>query len=955
VQEAYIGNYFDSFYAVLTNSNWTDPVNGYAAWIDVDSWIDYHLINVFSRNTDALRLSAFLYKDEGGKIVMGPQWDFDRIAGSGGGEWRPWNPRAWMATNPHTAQLTNDFGTDYFNAGDPNVGGFANPWYSRLFTDPDFWQKWIDRYQDLRTDELTTNKLFYNIDYYASQLGEPALRDAAKYAADDAPRSGLVQPPDGWPDTSYSHTFPDVGTYQGEIDFMKEWIAERLEFMDTNFLDKPLFSSTGGLVSAGQSLTVTPAADLGTQLYYTLDGTDPRLSGGAISPAALSASGAVTFQVTTNVRVFARSWNAAHQNLTGSNNPPISSSWSGRTVGTFCTAIPPLRVTELMYNPPPPPAGDTNDPDNFEYIELQNISASPLPLQGFQLSGGIDFIFPNLTLSAGQYVLVVKNIASFQSRYGSGALIAGVYSKNLGNSGDHIVLEGPLVEPILDFNYNDTWYPATDGEGFSLVIRDPNAAVNTWGLKESWRPSAALNGSPGQADPAPPAISALLINEALVHTDLPERDTVEIFNPTATSVNVGGWMLTDDRHKPTKFRIPPGVTVPAGGFVTLDTNSLPGSGFALSSVGEDIYLFSADASTNLTGYAHGFSFGPSPNGVSFGRFVNSFGEEQFVLQSQNTLGTRNAYPRIGPLVISEIMYHPPDFPFAQDDSLDEFIELQNIASTNVPLYDVLASTNTWHLANAVDFDFPTNIVVAPGERLLAVSFDPQVYPATKAAFVAKYNVPASTRIFGPWSGKLDNSGESIELQCPDHPNVTATNVFTPYYLVEQIEYSDSPPWPTNADGGGASLQRVNSALFGNDAINWQAAPPTAGQTNAPPSNLDTDGDGLPDYWEMIYGLDPTDATGDNGAAGDPDHDGSSNLADFFGFSHVSVSNQVCVFQFNTVVGHTYSVETTTNLETINNWLPLTNGIAGSGAPVILNCPATQNQSFYRLNVTRDDN
>jgi hypothetical protein len=311
------------------------------------------------------------------------------------------------------------------------------------------------------------------------------------------------------------------------------------------------------------------------------------------------------------------------------------------------------------------------------------------------------------------------------------------------------------------------------------------------------------------------------------------------------------------------------------------------------------------------------------------------------------------------------MYHPPDLPVAQDDALDEFIELQNIASTNVPLYDVNAPTNTWHLRNAVDFDFPTNIVLAPGEQMLVVSFDPQVYGTAKATFAAKYSVPDNVMILGPWSGKLDNSGESIELQRPDHPNVTPTNIFTPYYLVEQIEYNDAPPWPTNADGGGVSLQRINSTLFGNDAINWQAAAPTAGQTNAPELNPDTDGDGLPDSWEMTYGLDPRDATGDNGAAGDPDHDGASNLAEFIAgtnprdaqdvlrFSHVSISNQVCVLEFNTVVNRTYAIETVNSLGTTNNWLTLTNGIAGSGAPVILGYPAAQSGCFYRLRVTRN--
>jgi hypothetical protein len=180
-----------------------------------------------------------------------------------------------------------------------------------------------------------------------------------------------VQPPSGWPDRSYSHTFP--GTYAGEIAFLKRWLADRVNFIVTNFLSRPTRTHTGGLVSAGQTLTLTPAAKTGSQLLYTLNGTDPRLPGGAISPAALSNNGPVTLTLTNNVRVFARSWNPTHQNLTGTRNPPISSPWSGPSMESFYTAIPELRVTEIMYHPPSPPAGNTNDADNFEFIEFRTL------------------------------------------------------------------------------------------------------------------------------------------------------------------------------------------------------------------------------------------------------------------------------------------------------------------------------------------------------------------------------------------------------------------------------------------------------------------------------------------------------------------------------------------------------------------------------------------------------
>ncbi len=964
VQENYISSYFNAFYSTLTAANWTNPVAGYTAWIDTDAWVDHHLLNALALSADALRLSAYFFKDRDQKLAMGPLWDFDRSLGtSAGTDWRCWNPRTWMGSNPLGAATGTDFGTDLFNPS----AVFGNPWYSRVVKDPDFWQKWIDRYQDLRQTTFSTNHLFAIIDGLTNQLGRAQPREQARWAgqgaSDTTPRSGTVAPPAGWPDPSYTFTFP--GTYAGEIGFQKKWLSDRLNFMDTNFLAPPMLSRTGGLVAVGQSLTITPAAQPGSQLLFTLDGTDPRLPGGGIAPSARSNSGPVTLPITNNVRVFARSWNPAHQNLTGARNPPISSPWSGKMVASFYVTTPPLRITELMFNPPPPPAGNTNDADNFEFIELQNISANPLELQGFRLSGGIDFIFPSLTLTGGQHVVVVKNLAAFQSRYGAAPLVAGVYAKNLRNGGDHLTLFGALSEPILDFTFRADWFPATDGEGYSLVIVNPLAAPDTWKLQSSWRPSAAYYGSPGGMDPAPPNLPPILITEALTHTDPPLVDTVELFNPTFATVNLGGWFLTDDPHTPKKYRIPAGTLISPGEYLTFtaDQFGLGPQGFSFNSTGDQIYLFSADANTNLTGYAQGFDFGVAPNPISFGRYLNSQGEEQFVLQSANTLGARNAYPRVGPVVISEVMYHPPDLAGGADDSLNEYVELQNIASTNVPLYDVNVPANTWQLRNAVDFDFPTGVVLPPGDRLLVVGFDPAIYPALKTAFIAKYSVPTNTVILGPWSGKLDNSGETVELERPDNPNVTPTGIFVPYYLVEKIAYRDTTPWPTNADGGGTSLQRIEPNLFGNDPINWQAAPPTAGQANPAGVSPDVDHDGLPDLWELANGLDPQSSQGDDGPLGDRDRDGANNehefiagtdpnnASDYLHFSQVSVSNEFCRLEFNTHLGRTYGVEQLDAFGSTNGWSNLTSGILGNGGTMQISDPMTAATRYYRLTVT----
>jgi len=142
-----------------------------------------------------------------------------------------------------------------------------------------------------------------------------------------------------------------------------------------------------------------------------------------------------------------------------------------------------LRITEIMYNPSPAPAINS-DAQQFEYIELKNISPSTaLDLTGVRFTNGVYFNFTGsavTSLAPGQIVLVVHNQSAFTARYGSGFSIAGQYTGSLNNGGETLRLEDAVGEKILEFAYNNTWYPITDGLGFSLVIVNENASWDTW-------------------------------------------------------------------------------------------------------------------------------------------------------------------------------------------------------------------------------------------------------------------------------------------------------------------------------------------------------------------------------------------------------------------------------------------------------------------------------------------
>jgi len=560
----------------------------------------------------------------------------------------------------------------------------------------------------------------------------------------------------------------------------------------------PRFSQHGGVVPPGFNLSISVTN--GT-IYYTLDGTDPRLPGGAVASGAVSYTDAVPLTESVVVKARARS----------------GISWSALTEAPFYTQqnFSGLLVTEIMYHPP-----DFNgmDGDEFEFIELKNASAAQLDLSGVNFTNGIRFTFPVGTrLAPGGFAVLVSNPGAFAQKY-TNIPIAGVYGGHLANSGEGLSLVNAAGSNIvtLAYNDNDPWPQAADGLGFSVVPVNPN--LNSAPADAAnWRASSAVGGSPGADDP-PSNQPRVLITEILTHTDPPQRDAIELHNPGTTNANIGGWFLTDDRAQPTKFRIADNSTILPGGYLVFDEtefNSAPGTSnsFNLNSHGEEVYLYSADAAGNLTGYSDGFGFGAAQNSESFGRYVNSVGDIQYPAQASNSLGLPNAGPRIGPVVINEICYAPAA-------GFDEFIELRNITPSAVKLYDPVYPTNTWKLEGA-DFRFPQGVEIAANGLLLVARLDP-------ALLRVKYSVPASVPIFGPYTGALQDDGETLELQRPDTPdlvtNGAAVTVFVPYVSVDVIRYSDRFPWPTNVAGAILSLERINAAAYGNDPVNWRASP-----------------------------------------------------------------------------------------------------------------------------------
>jgi len=544
---------------------------------------------------------------------------------------------------------------------------------------------------------------------------------------------------------------------------------------------------------------------------------------GGISASAIRYTGPITLDHSANVKA---------RVLSGD-------TWSALNEAIF--AVGPvadnLRITEIMYHPQAP-AG-IEEP-NEEFIELTNIGTETINLNLVRFTNGIDFTFPGIELVPGDYVVVVQDRDAFDARYGTDIFIAGQYSGRLNNAGERIELEDAIGRTILDFCYRDGWRSLSDGEGFSLTILDPaNPDLSSWEQKDAWRPSAYLGGSPGQDDSGIlPNPGDVVISELLANSPGGDPDWIELYNTTGAAIEIGGWFLSDSNDNPFKYEIAAGTTIDPYGYLVfyedLNFGNPNAAGchepFALSDTGETLYLSSTQDGV-LTGYRNVEDFGASETGVSFGRYYKpSTGNSNFIAMQSPTPGSANAYPKVGPIVISEIMYNP-DWPDGGSYTNDqyEYIELHNISAEPVTLYDYDRG-EPWTFTNGVEFDFPADLpVTIPAGGYLLVARHPE-------AFLWWYPGVPVEMVLGPYDGQLSNAGDTVELSMPG--DIDSAGV-RHYIRVDRVNYSDgSHPedcpgsvdlWPTEPDGSGLSLTRRIAADYGNDPGDWIAGVPSPGE------------------------------------------------------------------------------------------------------------------------------
>ncbi len=258
-QREWLERHFKELERSIYGKNFADPERGYQKYLDVPSFIDQHWLIEMSKNVDGFRYSVFFSKDRGGKVKLEPVWDWNLSFGNANyldGE----STRGWYYEQLRDSEIS---------------------WVRRLTEDPEFNQRQIDRWWELRRGPLQTDAVLRRVDQIAAQLQEAQNRNFKRW-----PVLGVFVHPNSF-----------VGdSYREEVDWMKKWIRDRMAWIDSQIPGPPSINCK----SDHGETRATIKGRSGTT-YYTLDGSDPRQARGEPSASAKVYQGPVSVGVAAKV------------------------------------------------------------------------------------------------------------------------------------------------------------------------------------------------------------------------------------------------------------------------------------------------------------------------------------------------------------------------------------------------------------------------------------------------------------------------------------------------------------------------------------------------------------------------------------------------------------------------------------------------------------------------------
>ena len=715
------------------------------------------------------------------------------------------------AISTYFVPVNNELGADWAAPAFDDGGWMSGPTGIGFDTGDDFLEliRTTVRPSDSHPDATTIlNRLEFNVDDIDS-IADGGLALRMKYDdgfvaylnGQEILSQNLRDPVLSWDSRATSHRDSEAVEFENfDITEFKNLLVEGTNVLGIRIINSS--KTSGDMLMLPELRTTTFDVNPNASVFYTTDGTDPRGPDGMPSATAIALPIGESVTVNENTRIVARNFDDVSDR--GDESGIVLTDWSGPRQYDFVVTGSDVVISELNYNPSA--TSDAEEAagfgrDDFEFIELLNVGSQPADLIGVELTDGVEFDFIDssiTTLDAGQRLLVVSNQAAFEARYGNGLPIAGVFSGSLDNAGEDIDVVDGTGDVIFTVNYADTdpWPLRADGFGATLELIDPQTVSAEEQSKwYRWRGSTDVDGSPGSDGTGPVGV---VINEVLARTENPVSltDSIELHNTTGAPLDIGGWGLSDSANNFYKFTVPAGTTIPARGYVVFNESDFnpdnPPEGsqdFALNGrTGDDVWLVTTEGA-----FADDVHFRGTLNGESLGRVPNGSG--RLAPLERTSLGLPNTDPRTGPIVVTEIQYNPviSDAAIAIDPDLDpsdlEFIEIHNPTASVVNLTE-------WRLRGGVDFDFAEGDILAAGETIVLLKFNPDDPENINQlnAFRAQYGISDAVRLIGGYSGQLSNSDDKVLLLRPDSPVVDDPTLVI-RVQEDEVLYDDLAPWP----------------------------------------------------------------------------------------------------------------------------------------------------------------
>ena len=414
------------------------------SYLDIPQFIDYLILNWYSGNLDWGFNNWYATTNERVGPIKYYVWDGERTWYEG-------------------AELYTYF--DEYN-GWPNL---VKPMLEALLANPDFRQELADR-------------LYHHL-YHDGVLTEAAAK-ARWQNLTARVETAVIAESARWGDTWSDEPITQVDWFRARDEVLAQMdgnvaymITQARELGYYPAIDPPQFSRPMGQLLEGHQLALTAVAVGQSAIYFTIDGTDPRLPvTGGVAPTAQHYQQPLTITDTVHlkVRLFdGQQWSALNEAVFFTSKPELGQ----------------LQITEIMYHP--------MSNEDLEFLEMSNQGMSPVDLGGLTFEG-IHFTFPAAArpLAPGQSVLLVRDRSAFVQHY-PGVTVDGVFQGRLANEGETLRLIDPTGQVLLSVTYDDEngWPLSADGHGDSLELVNQQVDPN---MPEAWQASTLMGGSPGE-------------------------------------------------------------------------------------------------------------------------------------------------------------------------------------------------------------------------------------------------------------------------------------------------------------------------------------------------------------------------------------------------------------------------------------------------------------------------